>query len=85
MNDIYDGVRRISKRFKEMPIGEVFECWGDADLDAYNYPKICLMIKDSSYSAKEVDSGVSHCMCDGNYDVIIPLKVDQALEKYENN
>lgn len=41
-------------KFEDMKLGDRFECWGDLDLGAYNYPKICLVEKDTEHSVIEI-------------------------------
>lgn len=39
--------------FKDMEIGDRFECWGDS-IGLYNYPKDCVLEKDGDCSAVEI-------------------------------
>ena len=41
-------------KFKELKIGDSFECYGDINLN-YNYPKICKCIKIDNDIGQEID------------------------------
>lgn len=47
-------------KFKDMRIGDRFECWGDIDLGAYDYPKTCLVEKTYEGTVTEIKEDGSH-------------------------
>jgi len=52
--------------FKQLEIGDKFECYGDIHLN-YDYPKICKCIKHDDHTGKEID-GILFGM--GDYDEV---------------
>jgi hypothetical protein len=47
-------------KFKDMKIGDRFECWGDLDLGAYEYPKTCLVEKTYEGTVTEIKEDGSY-------------------------
>lgn len=69
-------------KFKDMKIGDRFECWGDY-IGLYDTPKDCLVEKDTWYSVVEIVNGIktNYGVCVGLDDEYVVIKSDPPLGK----
>ena len=57
-------VRKQTVKYKDVAIGQLFECWGDIHQN-YEVPKICKCIKKDANTAEEIN-GIIFTMNDND-------------------